>query len=94
MYQLLFSVKLAGANSVLGDYQGDQIGRFFRLLVDCLLWTFFKLPKDPKFLGYFLHGKSYVLILTNSGLGYILGYFIANSSGHPVDYRQFFSRRK
>jgi hypothetical protein len=37
----------------------------------------------PKFLGYFLDGKSDALILTNSWLGYILGHFITNSSFHP-----------
>jgi hypothetical protein len=29
-------------------------------------------------------GKTYVLILTKNGLGYILGDFVTNSSGHPV----------
>jgi hypothetical protein len=31
----------------------------------------------------FLHSTSYVLILTNTWLGYILGDFFTDSSGHP-----------
>jgi hypothetical protein len=40
-------------------------------------------------LGYFFpHGKSYGLIWTKTGLGYILGDFFTNSSGHPGWRRQ------
>jgi hypothetical protein len=35
-------------------------------------------------LGGFFPGKSCVLVLTKIGLGYILGDFYTNSSGHPV----------
>jgi hypothetical protein len=31
--------------------------------------------------------KGYALILTKKGLGYILGDFLTNSSGHPVSRR-------
>jgi hypothetical protein len=31
----------------------------------------------------FFRGKSYVLIWARNGLGYTLGDFLANSSGHP-----------
>jgi hypothetical protein len=31
------------------------------------------------------HGKSSLLILTENGLGYNLGDFLKNSSGHPAD---------
>jgi hypothetical protein len=42
---------------------------------------------EPKLLGYFFYGKSYVLILTKNALGYILGESFTNSSGHPgVEY--------
>jgi hypothetical protein len=33
--------------------------------------------------GYFLHLKSYVIILSQNGWGYILGDFLTNASGHP-----------
>jgi hypothetical protein len=33
-------------------------------------------------LDTFIHGKSYVLIITKNGLGHILGDFVTNSSGH------------
>jgi hypothetical protein len=32
----------------------------------------------------FFHGYGCALILTKSGLGYILGVFFKNSSGHPA----------
>jgi hypothetical protein len=35
-------------------------------------------------LGYFFQRKSYVFISTKLGLGYILGEFFTNSSGHPA----------
>jgi hypothetical protein len=55
----------------------------FRLLGDFLLWAvFFKLQKWHKFLGFFFHGESNVLFFTKNGLGYILGDFPTNSSGH------------
>jgi hypothetical protein len=34
-------------------------------------------------LGNFFHGKCYELSLTKNGLGYILGDFFTNPSGHP-----------
>jgi hypothetical protein len=37
----------------------------------------------PWFLGYFFFGKSYKKLLAKIGLGYILGDFFTNSSGHP-----------
>jgi hypothetical protein len=40
--------------------------------------------KSSPTLGYFLHGKIYALVMTKYGLGYVLGDFFANSSGHPV----------
>jgi hypothetical protein len=40
--------------------------------------------RSSQIFGLFFHGKSYVLILTKSALGYILGDFFSNLSGHPV----------
>jgi hypothetical protein len=34
------------------------------------------------FVGYFFYGKSYVLIVTKSGSGYILVIVFTNSAGH------------
>jgi hypothetical protein len=52
----------------------------FRLLGDGLLWIVFW--RGPNFRATFFHGKSCVLLLTKGGLGYILGYFFTNLSGH------------
>jgi hypothetical protein len=38
----------------------------------------------------FYRGKIYAIILTKRGLGYILGEFFANSSGHPDMYTRNF----
>jgi hypothetical protein len=67
----------------------------FRPLDDCLLWTVFgKLQKfvvQNFWLLNIFHRTYYVLILTKYGLGYILGDFFLNSSGHPAmwPYRGF-----
>jgi hypothetical protein len=37
-----------------------------------------------KCLGYFLSKYGYGSIMAKNGLGYILGDFLTNSSGHPV----------
>jgi hypothetical protein len=34
-------------------------------------------------LGYFFNDKGYAIILTNNGIGYILGVFFTHSTGHP-----------
>jgi hypothetical protein len=39
---------------------------------------------DEKILATFLHGTSYVLILSIFELGYVLGDLFSNSSGHPA----------
>jgi hypothetical protein len=51
--------------------QGDQIGRFFCLLAIVFFGQFWKIK------------VTYILILTKNGVGYILGDFLTNSSGHP-----------
>jgi hypothetical protein len=40
--------------------------------------------RKKQFWSTFLHVKTHVSILTNSGLGYLLGDFFTDSSGHPV----------
>jgi hypothetical protein len=40
---------------------------------------------SPNILGYFFRSKAHVLILTKKWLGYVLGVFFTNSSGHPED---------
>jgi hypothetical protein len=50
----------------------------------CFLENYRKLHKNCRNdCATFFNGKSYVLILLNSGLGYILGEFFTNASGHP-----------
>jgi hypothetical protein len=51
----------------------SPIGRLFENFIQ----------KWPKFVGHVFSSKSYVLILANDWLGYILGDFFTNS-GHPV----------
>jgi hypothetical protein len=48
------------------------------------LGVFFENDKKDNFFCYFTHGNSYVSILIKHGLGYILGEFFTNSSGHPA----------
>jgi hypothetical protein len=50
-------------------------------LGDCLLWAFKKNTKDS-FLGYFLHGLVYALILTKKMVGVDFGRFFLPP--HPV----------
>jgi hypothetical protein len=42
-----------------------------------------KLEKCPDFCATYFHSKSPLLILTENGLGDILGDFLTKSSGHP-----------
>jgi hypothetical protein len=54
-------------------------------LGDCLLWALFENYKSSQNCwSTFSHVKSYVSSLTKTGLGYILGIFFTNSSGHPA----------
>jgi hypothetical protein len=41
------------------------------------------LHTDAALFWQLFHGICYTLILTKNGLGYILGYYLTNSSGHP-----------
>jgi hypothetical protein len=67
--------------------QGDQIVRIFAQLAIASFGyvVFRKVQKNPYFWGpLFSTVKAMnVLILTKNGLGYILGDFFTNSSGHP-----------
>jgi hypothetical protein len=54
--------------------QGDQIGRIFAYWAVFLLWAAFENYKiRANYWAYFIHGTSGVLILTENGLGDILG---------------------
>jgi hypothetical protein len=61
----------------LGEFL--PIGRLFNL--DS---SFEKFRSSLNFWDNFVHGASYAMILTKNALGYILGDFFANSSGHPA----------
>jgi hypothetical protein len=62
--------------------QGDQIRLFFAYWVNVYLGSCMINVEVDQILGYFFHGISYGLIMTKNELGYILGDFFANSSGH------------
>jgi hypothetical protein len=49
----------------------EPIGRFIYTS-----GSFYEKTKVAQYLGYFSRGKSYVLILSENGLGYILGDFL------------------
>jgi hypothetical protein len=55
----------------------------YRILGDCFLWEVLCKNIAVVFFITRFHGKSYVLILTKSGLGYVLGDFFSGSPGHP-----------
>jgi hypothetical protein len=59
------------------------------------LGSFLKLEKNRKFLGQFLT-KCKICIIFGKTLGYVLGDFFTNASGHPVSdlQGQIFSREK
>jgi hypothetical protein len=61
--------------------QGDQVGRIFACCA--IVYFFEKYRNSPKIRATLSHRRSYVLILTKIGLGYVLGDFSTNSSGHP-----------
>jgi hypothetical protein len=55
----------------------------FHLLGGCLLLGIFCKRRCANHWATFSHSTRYVLIFRKHGLGYILGDFFANSSGHP-----------
>jgi hypothetical protein len=68
----------------LSYLQGDQIGRIFAQWAIVYFGQWFEIYIiSANFWATFLCDTSYVLILTKNGLGYILGDFFKNSSGHP-----------
>jgi hypothetical protein len=61
------------------------IGRIFAYWAFFYFRQLFKIKRfSSNFWATFVHGKSYVLILTKNCLGFILGDFFTNLSGHPV----------
>jgi hypothetical protein len=71
--------------STQSGHQGDQIGRIFAQWQFFILGNYFEnCLRSPHFCASFSPGIDYVLILTKFGLGYILGHFFTNSSGHPA----------
>jgi hypothetical protein len=68
--------------------QGEQICRIFAYkLGDCFFCfgqRFENYGSGTNF-GLFVHSNSHVLIFTKNWLGYALGDFFTNSSGHPCE---------
>jgi hypothetical protein len=62
--------------------QGDQIGQIFAHWV--IVYFFWKSLKQTTILGYFSHSLRLCINYVKNGLGYILGDFFTNSSGHAV----------
>jgi hypothetical protein len=58
-----------------------------RIFAQWMIFYFGKLLEDsisiPNFRVTLFHGLVYALILTKHRLGYFLGDFVTNSSGHP-----------
>jgi hypothetical protein len=68
--------------------QCDQFGRIFVKWEIVYFGQFCEYYKSsPNFMATFFHGKSYKLIWTKNGLGYILCDFFTNASGHPASLR-------
>jgi hypothetical protein len=65
-----------------GRRQGDQICRIFAHCMIIEKGRFFSKSQKQIFGLLFFKGQSYVFNLTNNGLGYILGDFFTNTSGH------------
>jgi hypothetical protein len=43
-----------------------------------------KFESSSNFSGTLFHGKRYILVLTQNGLGHALEAFLSSASGHPV----------
>jgi hypothetical protein len=68
----------------VGFYQGDQIGRIFTYWAFIFFGQFvYNYRSSLNMYLFFFHVKSCALGLKKNWLGYILGDFFANSSGHP-----------
>jgi hypothetical protein len=60
----------------LGEFSSHwAIVYFEQFFVNC--------KSSPQFWATLSHSLGYALILAKNGLGYILGEFFSNSSGHP-----------
>jgi hypothetical protein len=76
--------------------QGDQIGQNFAYWAIIFFGQFFENFKSSPKIHYFSYyvGKKYVSTLPKSELGYILGDFFMNTSGHPAETVFLLSFRK
>jgi hypothetical protein len=73
---------------ILTSEQGNQIGRICAYLEIVFFGQFLENNKvDRIFILLFPHSHNYVSILTKKRLGYNLGDFFTNSSGHPASER-------
>jgi hypothetical protein len=52
--------------------------------VTVYLGSFLQITEIAQIIGLLISTKNYILIMTKNGLGYILGDFFTNVSGHPV----------
>jgi hypothetical protein len=79
-----------------GPEQSDRIGRIFAHWVTVYFGPFFEnYCSIQNFSATLFHGENHSFILTLNGLGHILGYFLANPSGHfrlyiPIDAGVFY----
>jgi hypothetical protein len=74
------------------SHQGDQIGRIFPCWAIFYQGSVLKNSEVARILGLlFSYGKSYVLISPKHLLGYVLGDFVANPSGHPPSHTHILS---
>jgi hypothetical protein len=63
--------------------QGDQIGRIFANWAIVFIWAVFVITELAQIFWLLFTTKVVnVILFTNNELGYILGGFFANSSGH------------
>jgi hypothetical protein len=61
---------------------------------DCVLWiVFWKLHKQPTLLGYVSRSSGYALIVSEKGLGYILGDFSRTRLGPMLWFLNIFAEK-
>jgi hypothetical protein len=70
---------------ILAHVQGDQIGQIFAHWANVYFGEFFiYFRSSPCFGTTFFPGSVSAVIFPNNVLGYILGDFFPNTSGHPA----------
>jgi hypothetical protein len=74
------------SSSLIGGKQRRYL--YTTQLGDCLFWQVFKIPNVAQIFGLLFPTVKvmYNIILTENGLGNILGYFVTSSTGHPVSH--------